>query len=283
MIDGDREAIDSEVGALEATAGSGASQLRQMTTVMRVAISLLDGDLTAAETGTEEVASFVGTDQNMFSAYVAQLFQLRLLQDRLDEMEPLVRAALDTSEGWIGYKVALAFCCAEGGNAREAQEILAELRESGTLDFPRTIIRMTLLGLIAEILAELGDRKQSEELYQLLEPYSGQFVVAGWGIVCSGPVDHFLGILAGTLGRPDLAVKHFEAAIEQESALHASALLAVTFYWRARTQLLRPQASGQEWDDGIACLDRSVAGAHRCGLARLQRRLGELKSSKGLA
>ena len=152
-----------------------------MTKVMRVAISLLDGDLTASENGTEEVASFVGTDQNMFSAYVAQLFQLRLLQDRLDEMEPLVRAALDTSEGWIGYKVALAFCCAELGNAREAQEILADLRGGETLELPRTIIRLTLLGLVAEILAELGDREQSAELYQLLQPYSGQFVVAGMG------------------------------------------------------------------------------------------------------
>ena len=89
-----REAIESEVEALEATVGSGASQLRQMTKVMRVAISLLDGDLTASENGTEEVASFVKELIRTCSpAYVAQLFQLRLLQDRLDEMEPLVRAA----------------------------------------------------------------------------------------------------------------------------------------------------------------------------------------------
>jgi DNA-binding SARP family transcriptional activator len=282
MIDGDREEIESEVAALEATAGRGASQLRQMTRVMRVAISLLDGDLEAAESGNSDVASFVGTDQNMFSAYVAQLFQLRLLQDRLDEIEPLVRAALNTSEGWMGFKVALAFCCAERGDVPETQEILGELKDHGAFRVPRTIIRMTLLGLIAEIMAELDDGHGSREIYELLAPYSGQFVVAGWGVVCSGSVDHFLGILAGTWGEPDLAVKHFDAAIERQSALRAPALLADTFYWKARTQLTRPRNFGREWDDGVACLTQGVAIADRYGLRRLERRLATLKSSKAL-
>jgi DNA-binding SARP family transcriptional activator len=282
MIDGDREEINSEVGALEATAGSGASQLRQMTTVMRVAISLLEGDLTAADSGNEEVAKFVGTDENMFSAHVAQLFQLRLQQDRLDEVEPLVRAALEASEGWIAYKVALAFCCAERGEDRETREIFAELGAGGTLGIPRTIIRMALLGLIAEILAELGDARGSHDLYELLEPYSGQFVVAGWGVACSGSVDHFLGILANTFGDPDLAVRHFDAAIEQESELQASALLADTFFWKARTQLSRPRNRSHARREGIACIEHSSAMADRHGLVRLQRRLAELKASEGL-
>jgi DNA-binding SARP family transcriptional activator len=283
MVDGDREVMEREVGALEATAGRGASQLRQMTTVMRVAISLLDGDLAAADPGNEEVAKFVGTDQNMFSAYVAQLFQLRLEQDRLNEVEPLVRAALETSEGWAAYKVALAFCCAERGDVRETREILAELQVDGTLDLARTIIRMTLLGLISEILAELGDRKHSEEVYEALAPHSGQFVVAGWGVVCSGSVDRYLGILANTLGNQDLAAKHFEAAIEQESKLQASALLADTLYWKARALLSRARTAGRERDDALACLERSQEVADRCGLTRLRRRIGELKSAEGLA
>jgi tetratricopeptide (TPR) repeat protein len=282
MIDGDREVIDTEVGALEATTGGGAS-LSQMTTAMRVAISLLDGDLAAADRGNEEVAPFVGTDQNMFSAYVAQLFQIRLEQDRLNEVEPLLRAALDTSEGWIAYRVALAFCCAQRGDFRETREILAELRGNGALDIPRTIIRMSLLGLISETLAELGDQEGAHEMYALLLPNSGQFVVAGWGVVCSGSVDRFLGILANTLGNPDLAVKHFDRAIEQEQDLQGSALLANTFYWKARTHLSRPGNEGQERDNGVTCLDRGVEIADRCGLVRLQRRLAELKSLQGLA
>jgi hypothetical protein len=142
---------------------------------------------------------------------------------------------------------------------------------------------MTLLALISETLTEINERDGSDEIYNLLLPYSGQFVVAGWGIACSGSVDHFLGLLAHNVRHQELAVKHFSAAIEQESRLRAPALLADTLYWRARAQLSCDPRLDQERQDGIACLERSFQIADQCGLPRLLRRISELKSMHGLA
>jgi hypothetical protein len=75
---------------------------------------------------------------------------------------------------------------------------------------------------LAAVAAATGDPPAAAALYEALRPYDGRLVVWGGAVAVAGPVDHYLGLLATRLGRPDDAVRHLQAAValqEQVGAL----------------------------------------------------------------
>lgn len=82
---------------------------------------------------------------------------------------------------------------------------------------------------MAQVCATLRDAPRAAELYELLRPFDGRVVVLApvlpWGAAC-----HYLALLAATMGRIDLARRHFEDAL-------AMNLRTGSRHWLARTQL----------------------------------------------
>jgi hypothetical protein len=58
-------------------------------------------------------------------------------------------------------------------------------------------------------------------LYDALGPYDDRLVVWGGAVAASGPVSHYLGLLAVRLGRLDDAVGHLQAAVDLQERIGA--------------------------------------------------------------
>jgi hypothetical protein len=198
-----------------------------------------------------------------------QRFQIRLEQGRLGELVSKLAAALaDTDHPETRAMLAQAYC--ELGHRAEARTTFEALapRLPDLPPDPNWIVTVTRS---AAVCGQLGETSVAAPLYELLLPYAGR--VAGQGIVWTGSVDHYLGVLSGVLGDPARAEAHFAAA----EALHQR-IAAPT--WLARTRLewgAMLLAGGQPGDAerGRELLGQARATARELGLADIERRATE--------
>jgi hypothetical protein len=106
------------------------------------------------------------------------------------------------------------------------------------------------LAQAARIVAWIGGHPVAQTLYNLLLPHRRRFVVEGIGAYVHGPVERFLGLLAGVLGRPERD-PHFAAAHELTEAAGAGLLAQLVDAERAvRPPVSRPAATGVFRRDG---------------------------------
>ncbi|MGH8975836.1 MAG: tetratricopeptide repeat protein, partial [Acidimicrobiia bacterium] len=97
----------------------------------------------------------------------------------------------------------------------------------------------------------------------------------------TGPIDHYLGLLAATEGRLVEARAHFEEALRIEERISAPV-------WQARTQLECARVllrQGGPGDAGRAAemLEESLRAARALGLGATERRAEELRASAGFS
>jgi hypothetical protein len=125
---------------------------------------------------------------------------------------------------------------------------------------------MVAMVLLSDVCTDLGDRDRAALLYAKLEPYADLNVVIGFAAVCLGSAASFLGKLAATMGRPDLARLHFDHALEVNAALDAPACLARTQVDYAlalgpgsRSQELIAEAEHTASELGLGAVARRIA------------------------
>lgn len=118
------------------------------------------------------------------------------------------------------------------------------------------------LTLFAEGFLALGLVDGCRQLYELLLPHAGRFVVAGGAVVVWGAVSHHLGLLAEGTGDRAGAVAHFEEALAMHERLRARP-------WIAATKLALGSAllAGADPDRGRRMLDEARALAADIGMA----------------
>jgi hypothetical protein len=106
------------------------------------------------------------------------------------------------------------FLRARLGDRDGANRGLDELLAGDFAVFPVDTFLVMSLALCAGAAATMQRRDAGARLFELLEPYSALIVVAGAGGAVLGPVEHWLGVLAGALDRPD-AEAHLKRAIRE--------------------------------------------------------------------
>src|SRR5436305_11470747 len=95
-------------------------------------------------------------------------------------------------------------------------------------------------------------------------------------VSCYGSADRYLGMLAAILGQVDLAVEHFERAVELNRNMRAETWLAHTDYQYARALI----AAGRSDDERVGALLRDGRQlAARVGLPTLLGRIEALGAS----
>ena len=129
--------------------------------------------------------------------------------------------------------------------------------------FPMAAAQLTVAGW------ELNRVGDAASLYDIFLPHAGTVVVCATATYVEGAADRFLGILAGTMGRPDLAIRHLEAALTLERQLGSRPLVAHSEYWLARMLHLRDAPGDEELAGGL--LDQSLGAARQLGLSMLER------------
>ena len=118
-----------------------------------------------------------------------------------------------------------------------------------------------------ETIAGLGATEHAVLLVDELEPYAGELVVGGPGMVCAGAADRYRGMLLDLLGRHDEAVAALTAALVLEESVGSPTFTARTRYWLARALLQRDEPGDRERAGGE--IDRSMETAARIGMSAL--------------
>ncbi len=159
---------------------------------------------------------------------------------------------------------------------RRAAEVLDHLI-GGWTGWARNLNWPLTLAETAEIAAGLGATEHAERIADELEPYAGELVVTGIGILCLGAFDRYRGMLLDLLdllGRHDEAVAALTAALALEESIESPTLTARTRYWLARALMQRDERGDRE--RAADELGRSIRTADRLGMAGLARASREL-------
>jgi tetratricopeptide (TPR) repeat protein len=154
----------------------------------------------------------------------------------------------------------------------EAVPILEEAARDRFDHLPRNQLYTTAIALYAEAAAQTGDRSAAAILYDLIEPWSDLMVWAGG--VCHGDALTYLGLMAATLRRDELADQHFSAACELQADKGMS-------LWAARAHLGWAEALEVRGDSGRAReeAETAVALSRDHGYREIERRAASLAGS----
>jgi class 3 adenylate cyclase len=254
------------------TADLGQPTLRWFVDLQRAGRSLLAGRLEEAERLAHDALE-LGQSSGQPEAlgfFVWQQAAIRFEQGRLGEvLDPIRQAAADHPRVSTAKSV-LARAYAELDRTDEARAVYEELAASEFTDLPVDPGWLRTLTHCATVCAYLGDAARAAALYRLLAPYPDQLSVSQIGVLASSSVQHYLGLLATTMGRFDDAEARFAAAATTHQRIQAPTWLARTRLEWARTLLVRRQAGDVERAREL--LGQAIATARELGLGTVERR-----------
>jgi predicted ATPase/class 3 adenylate cyclase len=273
---GETRAVDEEIERYATLA----AELRQhlgYEELARATRALMSGRLDEAErmaSAALEVAQRLERRARPFRQAVnSLLLVLRREQGRLDELEPIFAATRAGVPRSTLARCSLALCYAELGRRAEATGEFEQLAVADFATVPRDAGWMAVMVLLTEVCASLGDGPHAAVLYQLLLPYAARNATLDVH-VCYGSVAYYLGLLAVTMGVVDRAEQHFDAALQFNLRMGASAWVARTRYHYAAMLLARAQPGDRERAAELAELALAAADAH--GMSSLAGKLREL-------
>ena len=144
--------------------------------------------------------------------YGAQLASLRTYQGRGEEILGMIEQSVATYPDFAGWHAALAHVY---GLLARTDEAAAIVRDAAAKDFKHVASDQTAtcaFAMYADAAACVDLPDAAEKLYALIEPWSERFV---WnGAAGFGHARMWLGILASTLGRHELADEHMAHACD---------------------------------------------------------------------
>src|SRR5262249_42475359 len=144
--------------------------------VHRAAVALLEGRLDDAERLVFEARSLGERAQSWSAAvsYGLQLYVLRWHQERLAEVEELVRRSAADHVTYPIFRGVLVHLVAELGEHAEAAAELTSLGAKGFASTPFDEEWDVSMCLLAEAANRVGDRESAATLYERLLPYAGR-------------------------------------------------------------------------------------------------------------
>ena len=156
----------------------------------------------------------------------------------------------------------------ETGRPEEARATLEPLASADFSGLPNDPLRPLAFAASAWVAASVGERAWAQVLERLLLPFHG--LAAHAGAVWWGPVDRYLALLAGVLGRLDEADQRFATAAALASKMGSPP-------WHARIQvewadLLGQRAQADDYDKATMLRAEALATAKRLGLTSVELR-----------
>ncbi|HEV8634284.1 MAG TPA: AAA family ATPase [Chloroflexota bacterium] len=280
---GDVAAVDAEIE----TYARLAAELRQPQYLGDVAMwramrALMDGRLAEVESLAREARAAGRRAQRQESELVFTHQMLDLHCERGDlagvaETEPTIREIAARYRSVPTWRAFLAATQSVLDRPDAARAEFEQLAANDFADLPHDLSWLAEIAVLAQTCAYLGDARRAAALYGILRPYDGRVIVASHGDTCQGPVAHYLGVLATTLGRWEDALAHFAAAEAIEARLGARPALARTREAHATALLSRRRREdlprARELLEGALAVYREL-GIER-GAARARARLGE--------
>lgn len=247
---GDQRAAQSLEELRERSAVEGCDALGFIADVLAAMVLARAGrfdDAEAASSGAVERGMEVG-DPDAPAYFGAMLAALRWWQGRGTEVIEVVRSISTSPRLGFNdhvYVAGDAALSAVLGDLDSSEEALASLVGAGLDRLPHSSSWLTTQFLVAEAAYLLGDVEVAASTRELLAPYAHLPVMPSIGVVCFGSVERSLGLSAATIGLPDAAVHHLEAAIRVDRRLGNRPMVALTECTLADVL----HARGGEYDD----------------------------------
>ena len=182
---------------------------------------------TAAETLT--LGRRAGQHGEAFIFYNEQILEIRRWQGRLHELLDIVGTLAGNEAVDFGWS--LTRYAYDAGEIDIARAVYTEKMVPLPLPPRRDMLALTTLYNLAYLAARFGDVAQARATYEALTPHASAFT----STTVAKPVgEHFLGMLAATVGDHALAVQHFRNATLAHDRACAPLLLAETHLEHAR-------------------------------------------------
>jgi tetratricopeptide (TPR) repeat protein len=187
-----------------------------------------------------------------------QRFALRREQGRLAEILTELERTAQADPSRAILRCALAISYWTLGKYEEARDLLHQLASKNFSQLPVNNDWLQSAALLAELVAFTGDIDRAGALYQRLVPFENLNVDTEE--VSTGAVSRYLGLLAATNQRHDLAARHFEDALAMNQRMGAHPWLARTQHDYARLCLVRNESGDQK---RASDLQRQAQAANR--------------------
>jgi hypothetical protein len=270
LIMGDRQGFARSYASLEALVNETPSRYWRATKDMWQPMqALMDGRFGDAEMLIDRVLENVSTDPNQLLAWFSQEVALHREQDHLVDFAPTVDAIAAERPTVVGMQCLQVLCRLAAGDRDAANALMDGLAPDGFAAVPRDWLFPVAAALLSVACWELGRIDDASSLYDIVEPYAGTVIVCATATYVEGAADRFLGILAGTTERFDLAVRHLEDASAIETRLGSAPLSAQSHYWLVRMLRLRNQPGDEA--RATELLNESLTTAHRLRMPMLER------------
>ena len=253
--------------------GLGQPSLRWFATVYGAGWAFMRGELADGERLSEQALA-IGTEAgepDAMMVYGAQLGGLRYYQGRAEDMLEMMEAGVAANPGISAWRSALASMYCWGGRLDDAAAVVAQAASDGFAHVPWDNYRMNALALYADAASQAGVVDAAEALYDLIEPWPDQLI---WNqVLCYGHARMYLGMLAATLGRHELADEHFAKVC----AFYESNQL---LFWMARGRLAWAEALAARGEARRASeeAERALEPAQKHAFAAIEERAAALVS-----
>jgi DNA-binding CsgD family transcriptional regulator/tetratricopeptide (TPR) repeat protein len=226
------------------------------------------GDAEAAAERSHEWSRYL-TGRDASGVYGIQMFSIRREQGRLPELAPLIRMLASGERPGGTWRPGLAVTFAELGMDDEARAELDRIAGEGLAPL-RESLWLASLTYLADACVVVDHGPMASILYPELASHTGTNVTIGYGVMSYGAADRYLGMLASILGEPELAERHFDAAMELNRVMGADTWLAHTAYEYGRLLL------AHDGDRAGALLGEAASLAERIGMPALLGRIRRL-------
>ncbi len=231
-------------------------------------LSIMRGDFVGAERKAQDALA-IGERAKLpgvVNTFGAQLLPIRREQGRSDEVEPVVRSFLQQYPDSVFLRSVFAILHLELGREQEAREVYEPLAEALFSLLERDQSLPITLALLAEVAGRLGDAEGSAILYERLLPWRDRQLMFTQAF-SYGSTGRQLGILAGTMGRWEDAVRHFKDALAMNTRMGARPWVAHTKFDYA-TMLLRRNDAGDS-EHARDLLQQALETAQDIGMVKL--------------
>jgi len=235
--------------------------------VVESMIALMEGRIAESDSLAERALEIgrVKPNRTARQLYNSQIFLIRREQGRIEEAIPGMRSPRSRWNAYLKANRVLYAC--ETGRREEAQELLDDLARDNFRGVERDFLWFGTMACVAESCALLSDQDRAEVVYQILLPFESRNAAVGL-YACYGPIAHYLGLLAVTLGNHEQALKHYEKAFQSSS--NAGALLWLTRAEIACAAALKGRGLRDDQERAAALLERAGARAREYGMTALE-------------
>jgi len=278
---GEVQAVDERLGAVTSLI----HELRQpaqrwVLTHTRAMRALLAGRFDEAEQLIREARRIGEGSVGWDAARTAtlQTFVLRREQDRLREVEDVVRRSVAEYPGDVAFRCILAHLYVQLRRPLDARTAFEAVAKNDFAALPRMSDWIFALCMLPEVARSLGDDRRASALYDLLLPFASQAATVA-PEVCIGSVSRSLGVLASFVGRWDAAAAHYEDALAAEAQMGARPWLAHSQHEYARMLLAKDRPDRAR---AKALLAESAETAEELGMLALAAGIAELRQTGGL-